>query len=235
MGRSGGTVATGPQAQKRLTECARCRLTITQREWRILMTNAVPELNPSTTVLLLMDFQYAMVGAIGEKAATPVIANAVAALEWARANEIRVAHIRLGFEATEAAEIPDTNKNFAPLRSAGMLRNGSPEVEIFDLLKPADDEQVFRKTRIGAFSTTSLGPWLGEHNIDTLVLAGITTSGVMLSTVREASDRDLRAVVLRDATADLDPEVHEVLVERVFPATADVVLTAELTTQKLAG
>jgi nicotinamidase-related amidase len=57
----------------------------------------------------------------------------------------------------------------------------------------------------------------------------------MLSTVREASDRDLRAVVLRDATADLDPEVHEVLVERVFPATADVVLTAELTTQKLAG
>jgi nicotinamidase-related amidase len=205
-----------------------------QRGWRILMTNAVPELNPSATALLLMDFQYAMVGAIGDKAATPVVANAVTALDWARANEIPVAHIRLGFEPTEAAEIPDTNKNFAPVRDAGMLRCGSPEAEIVDLVKPADDEQVFRKTRIGAFSTTSLGHWLAERNIDTLILAGITTSGVMLSTVREASDRDLRAVVLRDATADLDPVVHEVLVERVFPATADVVSTAELTTRKLA-
>jgi nicotinamidase-related amidase len=197
------------------------------------MTNAVPELNPSTTVLLLMDFQYAMIGAIGEEAATPAIANAVAALEWARANEIKVAHIRLAFEPTEAEEIPDANKNFAPVRSAGMLRSGSPEVEIFDLVKPADGEHVFRKTRIGAFSTTSLGPWLREHNIDTLVLAGITTSGVVLSTVREASDRDLRAVVLRDATADFDPAVYEVLVDGVFPVTADVVLTAELTKQEL--
>ncbi|HEX4394800.1 MAG TPA: cysteine hydrolase [Mycobacterium sp.] len=199
------------------------------------MADAVPQINPPATVLLLMDFQYAMVGALGDKAAAPVIANAVAALEWARANEIQVAHIWVAFEPTEAGEIPDSNKNFAPVRNAAMLRSGSPEVEIVDLVKPAVGEQVFRKTRIGAFSTTSLGPWLGERKIDTLVLAGITTSGVMLSTVREASDRDLRAVVLRDATADFDPTVHEVLVERVFPATADVVFTGELTAQKLGG
>jgi nicotinamidase-related amidase len=196
------------------------------------MTNALPELDPSTTALLLMDFQYAMVGALGDKAAAPVVANAVAALEWARANKILVAHIRLGFEPAEAAQIPDTNKNFAPVRSAGMLQSGSPEVEIVDLVKPADDEQVFRKTRIGAFSTTSLAPWLAERNIDTVILAGITTSGVMLSTVREASDRDLRVVVLHDATADFDPVVHEILTERVFPATADVVSTTQLTTQR---
>jgi nicotinamidase-related amidase len=195
------------------------------------MTNALPELNPSTTALLLMDFQYAMVTALGDSAATPVVANAVAALEWARAREIQVAHIRLGFEPGEAAQIPDTNKNFTRVRRAGMLRTGSPEAEVVNLVKPADDEPVFRKTRIGAFSTTQLGTWLQERNIDTLILAGIMTSGVMLSTVREASDRDLRAIVLRDATADMDPAVHEVLIERVFPATAEVVSTAALTAQ----
>ena len=196
------------------------------------MTNALAELNPSATALLLMDFQYAMVGALGDAAAGPVVANAVAARQWARANKIHVAHIRLGFELAEADQIPDTNKNFTPVRTSGMLRTGSPEAEIVDLVKPADDEQVFRKTRIGAFSTTWLGTWLDERGIDTLILAGIMTSGVMLSTVREASDRDLRAIVLRDATADMDPMAHQALVEHVFPATADVVSTAELTTQR---
>jgi nicotinamidase-related amidase len=199
------------------------------------MTNALPELSASTTALLLMDFQYAMVGAVGDKAAAPVVANAVTALEWARANQIVVAHIRLGFEPAEAAQIPDANKNFAAIRNAGMLRCGSPEAEIVDLVKPADGEQVFRKTRIGAFSTTSLASWLAERNIDTLILAGITTSGVVLSTVRDASDRDLRVVVLHDATADLDPVVHEILIERVFLATADVVSTTQLTAQAPAG
>ena len=196
------------------------------------MTNALPELKPFTTALLLMDFQYAMIGALGDAAAAPVLAKAVAAREWARAHKIHVAHIRLGFEPAEAAQIPDTNKTFAPVRSAGMLLTGSPEAEVVDLLKPADDEQVFRKTRIGAFSTTPLETWLQERNIDTLILAGIMTSGVVLSTVREASDRDLRAIVLRDATADMDPAAHDALVERVFPATADVVSTAALTAQQ---
>jgi nicotinamidase-related amidase len=196
------------------------------------MTNALPTLKASSTALLLMDLQYAMVGALGETAASPVLANAVAAREWARVHKIAVSHILLGFEPDEADHIPATNKNFAPVRDAGMLRTGSPETEIVDLVKPTDDEQVFRKTRIGAFSTTTLGTWLQESNIDTLILAGLMTSGVVLSTVREASDRDLRAIVLRDATADMNPAVHEALVEHVFPATADVVSTAALTAQQ---
>jgi nicotinamidase-related amidase len=195
------------------------------------MTTALPQLNLSTTALLMMDFQYAMVGALGNSAATPAVTNALAALEWARANNISIGHVSVSFDPDEASEIPDTNKNFAPVRSAGMLRTGSPEAQIVDLVKPADDEQTFRKTRIGAFSTTALGEWLEERGVDTLVLAGITTSGVVLTTVREASDRDLRVIVLRDATADLDPVAHDVLLEKVFPATADVVSTAELLAQ----
>jgi Isochorismatase family len=47
-----------------------------------------------------------------------------------------------------------------------------------------------RKTRVGAMSTTDLDRQLRDRGIDTLVLAGISTSGVVLSTVVEATGRD---------------------------------------------
>jgi nicotinamidase-related amidase len=64
--------------------------------------------------------------------------------------------------------------------------------------------------------------------VDTLILAGISTSGVVLSTVRDASDRDYRVLVLADATADPDADVHEFLIERILPRQADVITTAQL-------
>jgi nicotinamidase-related amidase len=59
------------------------------------------------------------------------------------------------------------------------------------------------------------------------VLAGIATSGVVLSTVRQAADLDYRLIVLADACADRDPEVHRVLTEKVFPRQAQVTVTDE--------
>lgn len=62
---------------------------------------------------------------------------------------------------------------------------------------------------------------------DSLVLAGISTSGVVLSTVRQAADLDYRLTVLADACADGDHEVHRVLLEKVFPRQAVVTTTDE--------
>ena len=61
-----------------------------------------------------------------------------------------------------------------------------------------------------------------------LVIAGISTSGVVLSTLRDAGDQDYRLFVLADASADTDPEVHRVLIEKVFPHQADIVQTGDL-------
>ena len=55
---------------------------------------------------------------------------------------------------------------------------------------------------------------------DSLVLTGIATSGVVLSTLRQAADLDYGLTVLVDACADADPEVHRVLTEKVFPRQA---------------
>lgn len=60
-----------------------------------------------------------------------------------------------------------------------------------------------------------------------LVLCGIATSGVVLSTVREAADKDYRLTVLADLCADTDAEVHSVLIGKVFPRQARVTSAAE--------
>ena len=65
-------------------------------------------------------------------------------------------------------------------------------------------------------------------NIDTLILMGHATSGVILSTVRLAADLDYQLIVVEDGCADRDPEVHKVLMERVFPRQATVVSSREM-------
>ena len=61
------------------------------------------------------------------------------------------------------------------------------------------------------------------YDVDHLVVAGILTSGVVLSTVREAADLDYRITVLADLCLDVDEEVHRVLTEKVFPMQATVI------------
>ena len=79
------------------------------------------------------------------------------------------------------------------------------------------------KRRVSAFTGSDLEVVLRALEVDHLVLAGIATSGVVLSTLREAADRDYRLTVLADACSDGDDEVHRVLTEKVFPRQADVV------------
>jgi nicotinamidase-related amidase len=99
---------------------------------------------------------------------------------------------------------------------------------VHDAVAPEPGDLLVRKTRVGAFSTTDLDDQLRDREIDTLILAGISTSGVVLSTVRDAADRDYRVFVLADASADPRPGVHEFLTETIFPAQAQVITTADL-------
>lgn len=66
------------------------------------------------------------------------------------------------------------------------------------------------------------------QKVDTLVLAGIATSGVILSTVCDGEDRDYRIYVLEDACSDRDREVHDILMQRVLPRRAFVISIADL-------
>ncbi len=94
-------------------------------------------------------------------------------------------------------------------------------------LTPLDGEPVIVKRRVSAFSGSDLDVLLRGAGADTLILAGISTSGVVLSTLRQAADLDYRLTVLADACADTDEEVHRVLTEKVFPRQALVTTTDE--------
>ena len=57
----------------------------------------------------------------------------------------------------------------------------------------------------------------------------------MLSTLRDAHDRDYRVVVLADASADSHSDVHDFLIEKIFPQEAQVITIAELPALLSAG
>lgn len=77
--------------------------------------------------------------------------------------------------------------------------------------------------RGSAFSGSDLELVLRASDIDSLVLTGIATSAVVLSTLWHAIDLDFGLTVLADGCLDTDPEVHRVLTEKLFPQWADVV------------
>ncbi len=68
---------------------------------------------------------------------------------------------------------------------------------------------------------------LRAQGITHLVLCGIATSGVVLSRLREAADKDYILTVLSDCCEDSDEEVQRVEMSRIFPRQAEVITTEE--------
>jgi nicotinamidase-related amidase len=93
---------------------------------------------------------------------------------------------------------------------------------------PQQGEITVRKIRVGAFSTTDLHAQLQRRSVDTLFLAGVSTSNVVLSTVRAALDLDYRVIVVSDACADRDSELHELLITHLYPKQTDVIESGDL-------
>lgn len=183
-------------------------------------------LDPTRTALLLMDYQRGIVARYPDSG--QLLLRAAAATEVVRAAGGTVGYVRVALEDTEAAAVPERNKMFSALAGGGGMRADDPSTAVVGEVAPREGDLVVRKRRVGSFSTTDLHTRLQDRGIDTLVLGGIATSGVVLSTVRDAADRDYRLVVLSDLCGDQDPEVHRVLLEKVFPRQADVVTSDRL-------
>ena len=97
-----------------------------------------------------------------------------------------------------------------------------PGTQVHAALSPLPDEPVILKRRVSTFGGSDLDVLLRGAGANALVLGGMSTSGVVLSTVRQAADLDFRITVLADACGDPDAEVHRVLMEKVFPRQAPV-------------
>jgi len=183
-------------------------------------------LAPSTTALLVMDFQTLIVE--GFAVQKDVLLERTARLvEAARAAKLLVVYVVVGFRAGYP-EVSSRNQSFGAFKGGGMFSAGSAGTEIHSALAPRPDEVVITKHRVSAFAGTDLDMILRANNIETLVFAGIATSGVVLSTLRHAADCDYRLVVAEDCCSDRDDEVHLVLTGKVFPRQARVMSAADV-------
>ncbi len=183
-------------------------------------------LDIARTAVLIMDYQNDIVGMLPEKEQTPLLEKAGAILKEARQAGLPVIYVVVRFR-DGFPEISPRNKLFAGLKESGRLREGTPGAEIHPKVAAQPGDIVVTKRRVGAFTSTDLETILRAKNIDTLVLFGIATSGVVLSTVRRAADMDYKLFVISDACADRNEEVQRVLTEKVFPWQATVVTTEE--------
>jgi len=184
-------------------------------------------LDPARTAVLSMDLQTFIVS-VYVKDQDGFLARAAGVLQASRTRGLAVLHVQVGFRPG-LPEVSPRNQLF------GAIKNSPQHQKIFEgsagsihpAVAPQGDDIVVLKHRVSAFAGTDLDMILRAREIDTLVLFGITTSGVVLSTLVHASDADYRLIVIQDCCADQDGELHACLIDKFFPRRATVVSAAE--------
>jgi nicotinamidase-related amidase len=180
-------------------------------------------IDPARTAVLSMDCQAGIVSIYTREGKDAFLLRVASVLNHARTIGMSVIHIQVGFRPG-LPEISPRNALFGAIRSSEQHQRlfREPLGAIPDAIGPQDDEIVITKRRISAFAGTDLAMILRANDIDTLVLYGIATSGVVLSTLVEAADADYRVAVIGDCCADLDSALHDCLVQRFFPTRGPV-------------
>ena len=172
------------------------------------------------TALLVMDVQPTIVDRLENK--DEYVEKVSVAVDAAHKNQIPVIYVVVGFRSG-FPEVSARNKTFSTIkeRVSTVMIDPRPVIEL------ADNDVVVVKRRVSAFSGSDLEVLLRAWDIEHLVLTGIATSGVVLSTTREAADKDYQLTILSDLCADFDAEVHAVLLAKVFPRQATVTTSEE--------
>jgi nicotinamidase-related amidase len=152
-----------------------------------------------------MDYQTGIVSAYAKDKDQDLLVRAARVLNQARNAGITVIYVQVGFRP-KFPEISPRNASFSTVKTG----------KVPAALQRRWQHNVVTKHRVGAFAGTDLDMILRAKDIDTLILFGISTSGVVLSTLRYAADADYRLIVIKDCCADMDAEVPACLVDKVF-------------------
>ncbi len=198
------------------------------------MSDTVPAIDPQRTALLVMDYQTGILGRLPD--AEALLARAAEAIGIARDHGARIGYVRVAFTDGDFAAMPPTSRMGTRVgTSPQAFHADSPATAIHDQIAPQPGDVVVRKTRVGRVldhrSRQSAArprrrhadPRRHQHERRPAL------------TVRDASDRDYRVVVLADASADPEPDVHDFLIQRIFPRQADVIMLADLSGLLSAG
>jgi ureidoacrylate peracid hydrolase len=192
-------------------------------------------LAPSRTALLLIDMQVDFadpeggLGKDGHDMAAPQAAVKQASILADAARKAGVSCVFVRLIAREKDETPFW-REWKTRRGAGGLplcREGTRGAE-FVGPQPRGGELVFSKKRYNAFVATGLDAALRGGDIDTLVVAGLTTECCIDSSVRDAFERDYHVFVVGDATACYEPQLHQAALRALALNCAQIVPTADV-------
>lgn len=101
-------------------------------------------------------------------------------------------------------------------------------LELMPELAPAPDDLRLPKQHWGAFTGTQLEDYLRSRQVTNVVIAGVATGFGVESTARHASELGFNVTIATDAITDMDAEVHNCAVQRIFPAMAQCRSTASI-------
>lgn len=191
------------------------------------MSNQLSNISKNSA-LLVMDFQTIILNNfLPQEIAGNVIRNTASLIAAARAAAVPVIYISVGFRKGYP-EVSKNNTIFSSIKENGMFMADNESTAIHPEVAPAENEAVIVKRRVGAFSFTELEMILRAQGIETLILTGVTTSGVVLSTVGQAFDLDYRLVVAGDCCADPDHDTNLFILDKILPKHAIVTRSTEI-------
>ena len=155
------------------------------------------------------------------------LSSVAQAIQIARSKNIPVIFVVIGFRKGYPEASPN-NKSFSMIKANPAIAFDTPEAALVHAsIAVKAEEIIVTKKRVSAFAGSDLEIVLRSMGITHLLLTGIATSGVVLSTLREAADKDYALTVISDCCADRDDEVHRVLLTKVFIRQAEVIKLEE--------
>ncbi|KAG8153346.1 isochorismatase family cysteine hydrolase [Burkholderia catarinensis] len=181
----------------------------------------IPAIVPSRTALLVMHYQTDILG-LFPSVAPELLANTRRLCDAARAGGVGVWFANLRF-SPGYPEVSPRNKNGQGIKQLGLFIDDGPSPE----LGRQPDEPLIVAHRASVFFGTDLQATLVAQGIDTLIMVGIASTGVMLSSIAYASDADFRLYTVKDCCYDPDPVVHEHLFATAFESRTTVLSLAD--------
>lgn len=171
------------------------------------------------SAFLLLDFQ---VGIGDQPYAKTAAQSATHAVATARSAGVLVVYSKLQFRENYI-DVSPRNRFFITYKDGNKLPQGASR--LIPSLSPVASEIVVNKPRFSAFSGGDLHAVLRSQGINHLVMGGVSTGGVVLTTFCEAVDQDFGLTVLRDVCADPSSELNEQLMSKLFPRSAEMLTT----------
>ncbi len=181
----------------------------------------LPAIVPAQTALVVMHYQTDILGLFPSVAPT-LLANTRSLCDAARAKGVSVYFAKIQF-SPGYPEVSPLNKNGQGLKQLGLFINDKIAPE----LGQRPNEPLIIGHRVSVFFGTDLQARLSAQGIDTLIMAGIASTGVVLSSIAHGSDADFRLYTVKDCCYDPDQVVHDHLFSTAFESRATVLSLAD--------